>query len=41
MPLGRMGAFKISGEESPLEVHYSQDKIQEQFKRQISLINQA
>jgi len=27
-PLGRMGASKMSGEEPPLEVHYSQDKTQ-------------
>jgi len=30
----------MSGEESPLEVHYSQDKTQEQFRRKNSLITQ-
>jgi len=28
-PLGMVGGSKMSGEESPLEVHYSQDKTQE------------
>jgi len=31
----------MSSEESPLEVHYTQDKTQEQFRRQRSLIIQA
>jgi len=41
MPLGRMRVFKMSGEKPPLKVHYSQDKTQEQFRRQSSLITQA
>jgi len=36
-----MGASKMTGEEPPLEVHYSQDKTQEQFRRQSSLITQV
>ena len=31
----------MSGEEPPLEVHYSQDKTQEQFRSQSSPITQA
>jgi len=31
----------MSGEEPPLEVHYSQDKTHEQFTRQSSLITHA
>jgi len=35
------GNSKMSGEEPPLEVHYSQDKTQEQFRSQSSPITQA
>jgi len=40
MPLGMVVGSKMSGE-SPLEVHHTQDKTQEQFRRQSSLITQA
>jgi len=40
-PLGVVEDSKISGEKPPVEVHYTQDKTQEQFRRQTSLITQA
>jgi len=40
-PLGIVGGSKMSGEEPPLEVHYSQGKTQEQFRRQSLLITQT
>ena len=40
-PLKVVGDSKMSGEEPSLEVHYSQDKTQEQFRIQNSLITQA
>jgi len=41
MPLGMVNFSKMSGQEPPLEVYYTQDKTQEQFRRQNSLITQA
>ena len=37
----RIRKFQDECEEPPLEVHYYQDKTQEQFRRQSSLITQA
>ena len=40
-PLGMVVGSKMSGEEPTPEVHYTQQKTQEEFKRQSSLITQV
>ena len=40
-PLGVVEDSKMSGEDLSLEVQYTQDKTQEQFRRQSSPITQA